>query len=63
MQPWKLILIGLLLSIMGTVLPFLMVLHLLPSTYFFNFLSVICMIVGLALGLGGATQYVQRHKK
>lgn len=63
MRPWTLIVIGLILSLLGTVLPFLMVIHLIPSTLFLDFFSVMSMIVGLAIGLGGATQYVQHHKK
>jgi hypothetical protein len=63
MQPWMLIAIGLILSLLGTALPFLMVIHLIPSTFFLDFFSVIAMIVGLAMGLGGASQYVQHHKK
>ena len=63
MQPWALILIGLLLSVLGTVLPFLMVIHVVQSTLFLNFFSVISMITGLALGIGGASQYVRRNRK
>lgn len=63
MQPWTLILIGFLLSLLGTVLPFLMVIHVIQSTLFLNFLSVVVMITGLALGIGGAGQYVRRNRK
>jgi hypothetical protein len=63
MHPWTLILIGLLLSLLGTALPFLIVIHLLPSTYFLNFFSFLSMIIGLSLGIAGGTQYVQRRRK
>ena len=63
MPPWSLILIGFLLSVLGTVLPFLMVIQVIQSTFFLNFFSVICMITGLALGIAGAGQYVRRHRK
>jgi heme/copper-type cytochrome/quinol oxidase subunit 4 len=63
MQPWSLILIGFLLSLLGTVLPFLMVIRVIQSTFFLNFFSVIAMISGLALGIGGAGQYVRRNRK
>jgi hypothetical protein len=63
MQPWTLILTGFLLSVLGTVLPFLMLIHVITSTLFLNFFSVVCMISGLAMGIGGAGQYVRRNKK
>ena len=63
MHPWSLILIGFLLSVLGTVLPFLMVIHVVASTFFLNFFSVAVMITGLALGIGGASQYVRRNRK
>ena len=63
MPPWSLVFIGLILSILGTVLPFLMVIHVVQSTFFLNFFSVASMIAGLALGIGGAGQYVRRNKK
>ena len=63
MQPWTLIFIGFVLSILGVVLPFLMLIHLIASTFFLNFFSAMAMVVGLALGIAGATQYVHHHRK
>ncbi len=63
MRPATLILIGFLLSILGTVLPFLMLIRVLPSTFFLNFSAFIAMVVGLGLGIGGASQYVRQHRK
>ncbi len=63
MQPLTLILVGFLLSVLGTVLPFLMVINLIQSTFFLNFLSVIFMVSGLAMGIAGAAQYVRSHRK
>ncbi len=63
MQPWTLILIGFILSLLGVVLPFLMVIHLVASTFFLNFFSAGAMMAGLALGIAGAGQYVRRNRK
>lgn len=63
MQPWKLILIGLLLSLMGVALPFLMVIHVIPSTFFLNFFSYVASLTGLFLGIIGASRYVQENRK
>jgi len=63
MQPWSLILIGFLLSVLGVVLPFLMVMHTIPSTFFLNFFSYLSSFSGLILGITGASMYVQKHRK
>ncbi len=63
MHPWHLILIGFLLSILGVVLPFMMVTHYIPSTFFLNFFSFTASLVGLILGIIGASFYVRRHRK
>jgi uncharacterized membrane protein len=63
MQPWSLILIGFLLSVLGVVLPFLMVMHTIPSTFFLNFFSYLSSFGGLILGITGASMYVQKHRK
>jgi hypothetical protein len=48
-------LIGFLLVLTGVVLPFLMVLHVLPSTFLLNFLAYGAAVSGLMIGLiGGA---------
>ncbi|HEX2697580.1 MAG TPA: hypothetical protein VHM28_07720 [Anaerolineales bacterium] len=63
MRPWSLILIGFILSVTGVVLPFLMVIHVLPSTYFLNFFAYGCGIAGLFMGIVGASRYVGEHRK
>jgi hypothetical protein len=63
MKPWSLILIGFLLSLAGVVLPFLMIMHTIASTFFMNFFSYISSLSGLILGIIGASQYVQKHRK
>lgn len=58
-QPWKLIVIGFVLVLLGFVLPFLMVLRVLESSIFLNFLSYGASVGGLFLGLIGAAMYVR----
>jgi len=61
--PWGLILIGFLLAMAGVILPFLMVIQLIPSTFFLNFLSYGISLVGMFLGIIGAALYVRRGPK
>ena len=50
--------------VVGVLLPFMIVIKLLPSTLFLNFFSYILQIVGLVLGMIGlVNQAVQRKKK
>ena len=63
MRPWNLILIGFVLSLMGVGLPLLMVIHIVPSTFFLNFLSFTASVSGLIAGIIGASLYVRGHRK
>jgi len=58
-----LILIGFLLSLTGMVLPFMMVIHVVPSTFFLNFFAYGASIAGLFLGVIGASRYMHEKKK
>ena len=60
--PWGLILIGFVLIIIGVVMPFLMVIRLVPSTFFLNFFSYGASLTGLFLGIIGASQYMRRDR-
>jgi hypothetical protein len=60
---WGLIVIGFLLSLTGVILPFLMVLHILRSTFFLNFFSFGASMLGVFLGLVGASYYAKRNRK
>jgi hypothetical protein len=62
-SPFKIILIGFALAVLGAVLPFLMVLHILKSTFFLNFFSYAASLAGLILGIIGAAMYVRLKKK
>jgi hypothetical protein len=63
LSPVKIILIGLVLAILGVVLPFFMVMHIIQSTFFLNFFSYGASTVGLILGIIGASQYARLKKK
>jgi hypothetical protein len=63
LSPIQTILLGMLLAILGVVLPFLMVLHVIQSTFFLNFFSYGASLVGLILGVIGVSQYVRTNKK
>jgi len=62
-HPVSMILLGFFLLILGWVLPFLMVLHVLPSTFFLNFFSYTLSLAGLILGIIGSALYVRLRKK
>jgi hypothetical protein len=55
-------LIGFVLVLLGAVLPFLMVLQVLKSTFFLNFLSYGATVSGILLGVIASTQYVREHR-
>ena len=56
------VLVGFVLVVLGAVLPFLMVMQILKSTFFLNFFSYGATVAGIFLGLIGATQYVREHR-
>lgn len=60
--PRLLLSLGLFLMLLGIILPFLMVIHVLESTFFLNFLSWAVSVIGLALGTIGVTMTVKRNK-
>jgi hypothetical protein len=63
MSPLGLIFAGFFLSLTGVILPFLMVLHIIPSTFFLNFFSYGASLTGLFLGIIGASGYVSEKRK
>lgn len=60
-NPLRLILIGFGLLVIGVVLPFLMVLKMLESTLFLNFLALASSVAGLAAGFLGIAQLRPRR--
>jgi hypothetical protein len=63
MEPLKLIAIGFVLVVLGFILPFLMVLKVIESSFFLSFLSYGASIAGLFLGILGAAQYIRTGKR
>lgn len=63
-QPKRLLGIGFLLVLTGAVLPFLIVIRVLPSTFFLNFFAFGASVIGLFLGvLGTSGLYAERKQK
>ena len=56
-SPRFLLFLGLILMLLGIVLPFLMVIKVLESTFFLNFFSWGLSVAGLALGTIGFAMY------
>jgi uncharacterized membrane protein len=56
-QPILLIVIGFFLVLTGWVLPFLMVLHVIKSTFFLNFFAYAASLAGLLMGMIGTAMY------
>jgi len=61
-SPLRLIGIAFGLLVIGVALPFLMVIELLESTLFLNFVAVACSIGGLTAGFIGISQYLRSRK-
>jgi len=61
-HPFRLVVIGFALLVIGVVLPFLMIINLLESTFFLNLVAVGCSIGGLTTGFLGLTPYFRDRK-
>ena len=61
-SPRFLLTLGLILMLLGIILPFLMVIHVIESTFFLNFFSWGASVVGLALGMIGVATSVRMNK-
>jgi hypothetical protein len=57
-----LIAIGFVMVLLGAILPFLMVMQILESTFFLNFFSYTVSVGGLFLGIVGAA-YLVRYRR
>ena len=60
--PKRLMFFGFLLVLMGVVLPFLMVMQVLESTFFLNFFSFIISLFGIVIGVIGSAYYVRINR-
>ena len=62
-QPLRLILVGFVLVTVGMVLPFLMVMGVVKSTFLLNFISYGSSVSGIFLGIIGGAMYVRQSQK
>jgi len=63
LTPVRMIVLGMLLAIAGVILPLLMVIKVLPSTFFLNFFSYFLSMGGTFLGIIGAAMYVRFRRR
>jgi len=56
MNPWWIISIGLFMMLLGVILPFLMVIQILESTWALNFFSYGVSISGLFIAISGVSR-------
>jgi hypothetical protein len=61
-QPKYLLIVAFLLLVLGFILPFLMILRVIPSTFFLNFLAYTSSVIGLVMGLIGIAVYRRRRE-
>ena len=62
-SPRLLLGLGLLLMILGVVIPFLILIHVVESTFFLNFFSWGASVGGLFLGIIGVATWVRKRKE
>lgn len=62
-HPKYVLLVGFFLVSLGFILPFLIVIQVIESTFFLNFLSYIASVLGLFLGFIGAALYRKHNRK
>ena len=62
-SPRLLLSIGLILMILGVVIPFLILIRVLESTFFLNFFSWGASVGGLFLGIIGVATWVRKRKE
>ncbi len=61
-HPGRLLAIAIIMMVFGVVMPFLMVLHLVESTFFLNILSFIASTLGFFLGIISFASYRIKSK-
>ena len=61
-NPRFLLNLGVILMLLGVILPFLMVIHVLESTFFLNFFSWGASVAGLSFGTIGFAMYTRTKK-
>jgi len=61
--PIRMIILGLILLVAGIILPLLMVVKVVESTFFLNFLSYGMSMVGSVIGIAGAAFFIRFNRK
>ena len=61
-SPRLMVSLGLTLMLLGIILPFLMLIHVLESTFFLNFFSWGASVGGMFLGVIGVATWVRTRK-
>lgn len=62
-DPRLLLGIGLCLLLLGVILPLLMIMQVLESTFFLNFIAYTSSVVGLIVGIMGAFAFAARNRR
>lgn len=62
-NPKHLILVGFVLVLLGAIVPLLMVIGILQSSFLLNFFSYISSVLGLFLGIIGASMVIRQNRK
>ena len=62
-SPRLLLSLGLILMVLGVVIPFLILIRVLESTFFLNFFSWGASVGGLFLGIIGVATWVRKRKE
>jgi hypothetical protein len=62
-NPRLLLSLGVILMLLGVILPFLMVIHVVESTFFLNFFSWGASVAGLSFGTIGFAMYSRVKKR
>ncbi len=57
MNPLRIILVGLVLVLIGVLVPFLIVIDIIAPSYLFGLVSFVCSLTGVLLGVVGASWY------
>jgi hypothetical protein len=63
LDPRLFLAIGFILLILGWILPVLMIVQVIQSTLFLDFLSYVFSFIGLSSGVIGSITYVAKHRR
>ncbi len=63
MRPYRLFVVGFLLVLAGAVLPFLMIMGIVPASLWLSFVTYISSVTGLFLGILGAATFLAGNRK